>query len=159
GLPVPAEPPVPVIPLPPSPAPHVARLLESIKQRCSHPNVRGVTFLQVDARSSNYVYPHADELAAGLAERGYFVLSASKLAKPPLLSHVLDFREFKLMDSIHMLALLREAFTDMRIVSVASVFWSVSAAFGIPNLGMQHFPDDAMHNYWYPNITIITHRD
>jgi hypothetical protein len=94
-----------------------------------------------------------------LNERGYFVLAGSKLAEPPQLGLELDLTQFRIMESIYLLKLLKETFEDMRILCVGSVFWSVSAALGIPNLGMQHFDDDAMHNYWYPNITVITHRD
>jgi hypothetical protein len=159
GLEPPPIAPPPLIHLPPTPAPHIVHLLERIKQQGAQHGLKGVAFLQVDARSSNYTYPYADDLALGLCDRGYFVLSASKLARAPAMSHELDFKEFALMDSIYLLKLLRENFTNMQIVSVASVFWSVSAAFGIPNLGMQHFTDDAMHAYWYPNITVITHRD
>jgi len=159
GLPLPNTVPLPLVHLPPLPPPHVFQLLERIKQQCTKQAKRGVAFLQVDSRSSHYTYPYADELASGLSDRGYFVLSASKLKNPPPASHVLDFGEFALMDSIHLLKLMQDEFADLRIVSVASVFWSVSSAFGIPNLGMQQFRDDAMHNYWYPNITVIAHRD
>ena len=159
GLALPNTVPLPLVHLPPLPRPHVLKLLERIKQQCARQGARGVAFLQVDSRSSHFTYPYADELARGLSERGYFVLSASKLRDAPALSHTLDFGEFAIMDSIHLLKLLQAEFADLRIVSVASVFWSVSSAFGIPNLCMQQFRDDAMHNYWYPNITVIAHRD
>ncbi|MGE3622411.1 MAG: glycosyltransferase family 9 protein [Bdellovibrionales bacterium] len=158
GLKPPNEPPPPLLHLPPSPPPHVAELLEKIKRLAGQQGARGIVFMQLDARSSHYNYPYADNLTQGLVERGYFVVSASSLSSPPAACHMLDFKQFAIMDSIYLLKLLRNAFSEMYIVSVASVFWSVSAGFGIPNLGMQHFPDDAMHNYWYPNITVITHR-
>jgi hypothetical protein len=159
GLEMPATVPVPLIHTPSPPPPHVLQLLSSIKQQVSRQGAKGVVFLQADSRASHYSYPEIDELASGLSERGYFVLSASKLGRSLPCAHTLDFKEFALMDSILLLKLLKEQVEDTRIVSVASVFWSVSAGLGIPNLGMQHFPDDAMHNYWYPNITVITHRD
>jgi hypothetical protein len=159
GLTPPVLSPPPILHLPDVPAPHVVQLLEKIKQQVARRNLRGVVFLQVDARSSNYIYPQVDALAAGLAARGYFIVSASKLVRAPEASHVIDFSQFALMDSIHLLKLLRDDVAELRIVSVASVFWPISAALGVSNLGMQHFPDHAMHAYWYPNITVITHID
>jgi hypothetical protein len=159
GLEVPHTIPSPIIHLPALPPPHVSALFKKIKAECSANELQGVVFLQVDARSSNYSYPHTPLLAQGLHDRGFYVLSASKIDTPPPHSHVIDFKEFAIMDSVYLLKLLRDAFPRMYVLSVASVFWSVSAGLNIPNLGMQHFPDDAMHAYWYKNIAVVTNRD
>ena len=67
----------------------------------------------------------------------------------------IDFKQFAIVDTIALLKLLKDTFNEVYVVSVASVFWSVSAGLHLPNLGMQHFKDNAMHNFWYDNITVI----
>jgi hypothetical protein len=157
SLPVPKVPPLPVLHVPEKPGDHVVGLENKIKTICADSKRAGIAFLQLDARSSKYSYPHSDEIAADLCRNGYAVISASKLAYQDPACFELDFSQFSIVDSIHLLKLLKEEFGDrVTVLTVVSVFWSVSAALELRNVGIHHFRDDAVHNVWYPNIRIIT---
>jgi hypothetical protein len=159
GVDTPAQLPLPQIYTPPKPAPHVEKLLEKIMTCCRENKARGIVFMQLDMRSSRYSYPSGDQLATGLEKRGYYVISASKLTAESPMHHQLDLSTFSIIDSIHLLKLLRDHFPTTYTVGTISVFWSISSGFDIPTLGLHHFIDPSMHNVWYPNTHVITHYD
>jgi len=160
SLPQPKDIPLPLIHLPPSPSDHVLRLMNTIKKSCVDLDKKGLVFLQLDQRSRNYSYPYTDALAAGLCERGYFVVSASKTNYRNSACLELDLNKFSIIDSIYLLKLFRKDLAErLFLLTVTSVFWSLSAALEIPNLGIQHRYDDWVHNVWYPNTRIIAHYD
>jgi hypothetical protein len=158
SLPAPKSPPLPLLHLPEKPADHVSRLISKIRKTYAASKRTGIVFLQLDARSSNYSYPYADKLATDLRENEYLVISASKLTCRDRACFELDFSQFSIIDSIHLLKLLKEEFGNrVMLLTVVSVFWSISSALELRNVGIHHFRDDAVHNVWYPNIHIITH--
>lgn len=160
SLPVPKVPPLPLLHLPETPGDHIVRLKNKIQKTCTKSKRTGIVFLQLDARSSDYSYPYSDKVAADLCKNGHVVISASKLTYQDSACFQLDFSQFSIADSIHLLKLLKEEFGDrLMLLTVASVFWSVSAALELRNVGLHHFLDDAIHNYWYPNIHVVTNYD
>lgn len=157
GLSLPVFLPKPLIYVPATAAPHVTAMLHSIQARCSEVKAKGVVFLQLDARSSDYHYAHTHQLVKDLNARGFFVVVAGTLPRSSDMALELDFKLFTIIESIHLLKLLRDAFPKTYVVSVTSVFWPISSGLGIPNLGMYHFVDPAIHSVWYPNIYVVTH--
>ncbi len=155
GLEVPAEVPVPKMYFPKQPAAAVGEYLIDISQKAE--GKKGIVFLQLDSRSSNYTYPHVRALAQGLIDEGYFVLSVTKGGPYENSNYIeLDIKRLSINDTWQLLYMLKQKFS-VSIISVVSVFWAASAGLGLRNLGMHHWIDPKMHNVWYPNIEVVTH--
>jgi hypothetical protein len=123
-------------------------------------NRREIVFLQLEARSSNYTYPYADELAIQLVKSGYVIVSATPLSVSGSGIIVVDTKKLSITDSIHLLRLIHEAVgEELTLLTITSVFGSVSTALEIINLQMWHFDDPTMHTLWYPNIHLIAKQD
>lgn len=154
GLPLPADVPAPVMYFPQEPAAVVAETLQTVREKAT--NKKGIIFLQLDSRGSNYVYPHMERLAEGLINEGYFVMSVTKggpIKNPDYLE--IDIKKFTINQTWHLLSLLKAAF-PLYVIAVNSVFWAASAGLKLPNLGLQHWIDKKVHNLWYPNIEVVT---
>lgn len=160
SLPRPLFMPWPIIPLPKKPAEAVFEMRDAILACVAKKGLKGVVFLQLDARSSGYSYPHGDALAQRLWDEGYATLSVAKHEAVNEAGFVIDIKKFTITDSIYLLKLLKESLGDkIALLTIVSVFWSVSSSLGIRNVGMQHFLDPGIHNVWYPNIFVISHID
>ena len=154
SLPAPKGVPEPVMYFPAVPAPAVQETLEQVSSRAK--GKKGIVFLQLDSRGSAYTYPHMGELARGLIDEGYFVMSVTKggpLDNPDYLE--VDIKKFAINETWHLLSLLEQRF-NMYVIAVNSVFWAASAGLSLPNLGLQHWIDKKVHNLWYPNIEVVT---
>ncbi len=154
NLPVPQQVPAPNMYFPAQPAPVVQEYLSDISRRAE--GTKGIVFLQLDSRGSNYVYPYISRLAEQLIKEGYFVMSVTKggpLANPAYCE--IDIKKFTINETWHLLSLLKEKF-PLYIIAVNSVFWAASAGLNLPNLGLQHWIDKKVHNLWYPNIEVVT---
>ncbi len=155
NLPVPAEIPVPKMYFPAQVAPVVADYLAVARVQAQA--TRGIVFLQLDSRSSNYVYPHLKVLAENLIKQGYYVMSVTQggpLDNPQY--QEIDIKKLSINQTWQLLRLLKQEF-PLYIISVISVFWAASAGLKLPNLGLQHWIDKKVHNVWYPNIEVVTH--
>ncbi|MCQ2410135.1 MAG: hypothetical protein MJ053_00955 [Elusimicrobiaceae bacterium] len=156
GLPLPEKLPVPVLPFPAVAPLVVAQTLQLVRQKTV--GKKGVVFLQLDSRSSNYTYPYVRALAEGLIRDGYVVISVTPggpLERPEYME--LDIKKMTINQTWQLLHLLKQE-VAVYVISVVSVFWAASAGLELPNLGMQHWVDPKIHNVWYPNIEVITHR-
>ena len=154
GLDVPAEPPVPVMYFPPEPAAVVSEGLQTVRSKMK--GKKGIVFLQLDSRGSNYIYPHVRELAEGLIGQGYTVISVTKGGPTENPNYVeLDIKNLTINQTWQWLALLKKEF-PLYVIAVNSVFWAASAGLDLPNLGLQHWVDKKVHNLWYPNIEVVT---
>ena len=154
GIPVPKEVPVPKMYFPRKIAPNIQGYLEQVRNGAK--GKKGIVFLQLDSRSSNYTYPYVRELAEELIVSGYYVMSVTKggpTENPFYLE--LDIKKMSINQTWQLLALLKKEYS-LYVISVVSVFWAASAGLGVPNLGMQHWIDEKIHNVWYPNIEVIT---
>jgi hypothetical protein len=131
-------------------------VLDQITARITRLQTEGVVFLQLDTRSSDYAYPFTETLARDLAGRGYLVVSFSRtgLTLPAVLD--VDITAITPLDTIELLRSLRRRTSEIFVISVNSLLWPISAALHIPNLGLHVFRDDAMHQYHYPNIYVVT---
>jgi len=154
GLPLPAEVPPPVMYFPQQPAEVVAETLQTVRAKMN--GKKGIVFLQLDSRGSNYVYPHVKELAQGLIKQGYFVMSVTKGGPTGNEGYMeIDIKKFTINQTWHLLSLLKQEFA-LYVIAVNSVFWAASAGLNLPNLGLQHWIDKKVHNLWYPNIEVVT---
>lgn len=154
GLPLPDEVPAPVMYFPQEPAAVVSEHLQQIRHKMS--GKKGLVFLQLDSRGSNYTYPHIKELALGLIKQGYVVLSVTKGGPAENENYVeIDIKKFTINQTWHLLSLLKQEFA-LYVIAVNSVFWAASAGLHLPNLGLQHWIDKKVHNLWYPNIEVVT---
>ena len=154
GLELPEEVPTPVMYFPSNPAEIVANTLQQIRTKMS--GKKGIVFLQLDSRSSNYTYPYMRELSEGLIKEGYLVLSVTKGGPTEDKNYVeLDVKKFTINQTWHLLSLLKTEFA-LYVIAVNSVFWAASAGLHLPNLGLQHWIDKKVHNLWYPNIEVVT---
>jgi hypothetical protein len=122
--------------------------------------VKGVVFLHLDARSSNYTYPHSTVLASELCRTGYYVVSASKSSLRADNYFEIDPNAFNIVDSIQLFQQLAQLF-DQSFYSITtqSAFWHVSAACRSNNLSLQHRFDPAIHCTHYENINILSFCD
>lgn len=154
GLAVPQEVPVPKMYFPASPSKVVAEQTEAIRQKAR--GKKGIIFLQLDSRGSNYTYPHIRALAEALIREGYLVLSVTKGGPKDNPDYVeIDIKKCTINETWHTLSLLKKEF-DLYVIAVNSVFWAASAGLGLKNLGLQHWIDPKVHNLWYPNIEVVT---
>lgn len=154
SLPAPKAVPAPVMYFPQTPAPVVAETLETVRAKAR--GKKGIVFLQLDSRGSNYVYPHMRALAEGLIKEGYFVMSVTKGGPVENADYMeIDIKKFSINQTWHLLSLLKAEFA-LYVIAVNSVFWAASAGLNLPNLGLQHWVDKKVHNLWYPNIEVVT---
>ncbi len=154
GLPVPQQVPAPKMYFPAQPAAVVQEYGADISRRAE--GKKGIVFLQLDSRGSNYVYPHIKQLAEMLIQEGYFVMSVTKGGPLDNAAYCeIDIKKFTINETWHLLSLLREKF-PLYVIAVNSVFWAASAGLSLPNLGLQHWIDKKVHNLWYPNIEVVT---
>ncbi len=157
GMEVPSPLPRPLIPLPQRVSPRAMEFYSSVDAAFRSRQAEGVVFLQVDARSSRYSYRNTSALIARLLARNFVVVTASATSVEDIRLFKIDTSKWSMVDSIHVLKLMNERLQPLSIISVASVFWSISSGLGIRNLGMQHFVDPSMHCYWYDNISVVSH--
>lgn len=154
GLPLPQPLPAPKMYFPQKPSWLVEMNCLEISQKAR--GKKGIVFLQLDSRGSNYTYPHMRALAEGLIAEGYFVLSVTKGGPDNNPDYeLIDIKRFSINETWHLLSLLKEAF-PLYVIAVNSVFWAASAGLNLPNLGLQHWVDKKVHNLWYPNIEVVT---
>ena len=154
SLPAPQDIPTPKMYFPTEPAAAVQEYLSQISAKVH--GKKGIIFLQLDSRGSNYVYPHMKPLAEMLAAQGYLVLSVTKGGPLQNSNYIeIDIKRLAINETWHLLSLLKEKF-PLYVIAVNSVFWAASAGLGLPNLGLQHWIDKKVHNLWYPNIEVVT---
>ena len=154
SLPVPQETPAPRMYFPQTVAPVVEDYLTRVRKGVC--GKKGIVFLQLDSRGSNYVYPQMKALASGLIKEGYFVMSVTKggpVENPDYLE--VDIKKLAINQTWQLLAILKQEY-PLYVIAVNSVFWAASAGLGLPNLGLQHWIDKKVHNLWYPNIEVVT---
>lgn len=155
NLPVSLPVPLPLVE-PGEPSAACSELLAEIRRRVSRHSPRAIVCCHFGTRSSNYLYPHRDELLRGLTRAGYVVvtLSETDVADPRLVE--VDISAITPGDTIGLLRALKAEGQALFIVSVNSVMWPISAALGIANLGLHLFHDPSVHQYHYPNIFVVT---
>lgn len=154
NLPIPQDVPAPKMYFPQAVAPVVADYLAWVRTQAKF--AKGIVFLQLDSRGSNYVYPYMDTLAQGLIKQGYFVMSVTGGGPQDNPQYVeIDIKKLSINQTWQLLHLLKQEFT-VYVIAVNSVFWAASAGLQLPNLGLQHWIDQKVHNLWYPNIGVVT---
>ncbi len=117
---------------------------------------KGIVFLQLDSRGSNYVYPHMQALVNGLTEKGYFVMSVTSGGPADNPNYLfINIKQLTINQTWQLLDTLKQEFA-LYVIAVNSVFWAASAGLNVPNLGLQHWIDKKVHNLWYPNIEVVT---
>ena len=154
GLPAPADIPAPKMYFPQEFPAAAQDYLTTARTRAS--GKKGIVFLQLDSRGSNYTYPHMQNLANGLIKQGYYVMSVTRggpTENPDYLE--LDIKKLSINQTWQLLATLKQEF-PLYVIAVNSVFWAASAGLNLPNLGLQHWIDKKVHNLWYPNIEVVT---
>ena len=154
GLPAPEKPLVPVMYFPKEPAEVVKAYLQKIHQKAHRK--KGIVFLQLDGRSSNYLYPNVRGLAEKLIQAGYAVLSVTPggpIENPGYLE--IDIHQLSIDQTWQLLAILKQEF-PLYMIAVASVSFAASAGLAVPALGLQHWHERALKHLWYPNIRIVT---
>ena len=115
-----------------------------------------VVFLQCSNRSSNFVYPHHDELAQKLLDENYFVITVEKtsISSPRLWQ--IDIKNMKITETLALLQELHRRKIPTYMITTFSCFNSVSSALDIPNLSMQCTFDPAIGSVIYNNIFLIS---
>lgn len=153
-LPIPENIPAPQMYFPATVSVEVADYLNQARNGAR--NKKGIVFLQLDSRGSNYVYPFIRELALGLIKEGYFVMSVTKGGPIDDKNYLeIDIKKLSINQTWQLLATLKKGFA-LYVIAVNSVFWAASAGLDLPNLGLQHWIDKKVHNLWYPNIQVVT---
>ncbi len=154
GLPVPEQIPAPQMYFPAQFPTEAEDYLERVRTGETHK--KGIVFLQLDSRGSNYVYPHIRALALALIKQGYFVMSVTKGGPIDHADYLeINIKKLSINQTWQLLSTLKREF-PLYVISVNSVFWAASAGLGLPNLGLQHWIDKKVHNLWYPNIQVVT---
>jgi hypothetical protein len=130
--------------------------LGSILAEYSAAPSRGLICTHFGARSSGYNYPYAAQLVWMLIQRGFRVVSFTPTGLSSEKLTEIDITKLNVTDSIELLRGLRADVPNLAMISVNSLMWPISAALDIPNLGLHTFRDPSVHQYWYPNIYVMT---
>ena len=153
-LPVPQDVPMPEMYFPEEVASVVQAYLEQIYQGVHEK--KGIVFLQLDSRGSNYTYPYVRDLANELIAQGYYVMSVTKGGPIGNSAYLeLDIKKLSINQTWQLLSLLKKEYS-VYVIAINSVFWAASAGLHLKNLGLQHWIDKKVHNLWYPNIEVVT---
>jgi ADP-heptose:LPS heptosyltransferase len=131
-------------------------LHDQISERASKRGAKGVVFCHFDARSSDYRYPEPSILVKGLINDGYFLVSLTPTGHDHESVLSIDVATITPNDTIALLAALKVSRLPLYILSVNSVMWPISAGLNIKNLGLHMFFDESIHQYFYPNIFVVS---
>jgi glycosyltransferase involved in cell wall biosynthesis len=131
-------------------------ILLKIRRSTSSDYICGIVCCHFDVRSSGYVYPYGERLVRGLIASGYFVVSFSKLNLVDDNLLVVDVTTITPNDTAGILRALKSDVLPLCMVTVNSMMWAMSAGLDIRNLGLQNVRAAAMHQFLYPNISVIT---
>lgn len=133
-----------------------AATLNEINERLIRQSSGPVVCCHFGTRSSNYLYPHRDEVVRGLVRSGYGVmtLSGTEVEDPSVVA--VDVGQIAVSDTIELLRALKQSGCDIYCLSVNSVMWPLSAGLKIFNLGLHIFEDNTVHQYVYPNTFVLS---
>ena len=155
GLPVDLPVPAPIA-YPAVMSPAADALLSSIRGKIETTSPAGIVCTHFGARSSGYEYPHAADLIGRLIKLGFLVITFSRVDIQHYNLTQVDISQISATDSIEILRALTAESSFLFMISVNSLMWPITAALNIPNLGLHTFEDEAIHQYLYPNIFVIT---
>lgn len=131
-------------------------LLRRIRDGVARSKASAVVYTHFDARSSGYSYPEAHNLIRGLLADGYFVVDLSQTSLEHERFLGVNPKDYTPHDTIGILRALKSDAAALYIVSLNSVMWPISAGLNIKNLGLHFFFDESIHQYWHPNIFVIS---
>lgn len=116
-----------------------------------------IVFCHLDTRSNNFYYPKINELYKLLIRQGYYIISATPCDLVDENLYVIDMKILDITKVIKLIFELNKKFNkNFSMLTASSVFWSVSSAFNILNLGIHTFHDRNIREYYYSNIYILT---
>lgn len=114
---------------------------------------KAIVFCQFQTRSSNYVYPYAEELVSQLIADDFFVVSYDKVNITN--SNFLQLPEsISINDTISLLRLFPK--NKIFVINTNSVMNSIAASLHIPELILQNFNDPDFLSYTFENAYILT---
>jgi hypothetical protein len=137
-------------------SPAAEAMAKTIRNRIEKTAPERVVCCHFGARSSGYEYPYADRLVGYLLRQGFLVVSFSPVDVENTQLVTIDVSTITPNDSIEILRGLKSERPELAMISVNSITWPISAALGIPNLGLHVFNDESVHQYLYPNLYLIT---
>jgi hypothetical protein len=136
---------------------NVINLLDQIKR--TNKSDKPIIFVQMTSRSSNYMYPHTDELIKKLIFSGqYFIVTVEKTEILDDNYYYIDIKNTNINDTIKLLAALKEVY-PVYCICIVSLFFAISSGLGITMLGLQHRYDDYIESVWFPNIYLIANAE
>jgi ADP-heptose:LPS heptosyltransferase len=131
-------------------------LQAEIRQRLASSPARQVVCCHLGARSSGYEYPYVEQLIRALLAENCLVIHFGKSEQEHDNLIEVDVTTITPNDTISLLRTLKDESPSLRLISVNSFMWPVSAGLGIPNLGIHVFWDSSVHQYHYPNTFVIS---
>lgn len=153
----------PIIPRLPLPSGEAAQLLQAISDAFVKCQANAVIFLQLENRSSNYLYPHVKELCRRLMSLGCIVVNVAngcEEIRDDAMYFEIDIKRFSILQSMTILASLKASFEDkLSMITVPSVFGAVSSGMGIRSVQLQHRFDVGLAGILYSNIMVLTNKD
>lgn len=153
----------PVLPAIPPPSDATIRFAGDVWDAAGPSGSAPVVFLHLETRSGNYAYPHAAALCRLLLDLGCVVVHVT--GRPGLVPgnpayFEIDVRTSPILESFAALIALHRQFAErMTMIAVPSAFAAASSGLRLPCLQVQHRYDYAVSSIWYPNLTLLTHRD
>ncbi|MCL2388964.1 MAG: hypothetical protein FWC85_01110 [Elusimicrobia bacterium] len=134
--------------------PQVSGIIVGIDKKMQ--SKKGIIWLQLAARSSNYIYNHdkAVELIEGFANEGYLVINLDlNLAEADHIIN-LDIKKVTINESIKLLAELNKKY-KVYCAGINSCFVAISSGLKIQNLLLQNNYDKCIESVWFPNVFVI----
>ena len=129
-------------------------MINDITEKLHKYNLKGVIFLQICHRSSNYAYPYAKELVKRLIDDKFLIITPDEInfKHENLIS--LYGKKIVIYDSIMILSKLKEQ-CNVIVLGVVSCFMAIASGLKIPALLMQHFIDPSLKSYLPKDVYII----
>ena len=153
----------PIIPRLPLPSGEAAQLLQAISDAFVKCQANAVIFLQLENRSSKYLYPHVKELYRRLMSLGCIVVNVAngyEEIRDEAMYFEIDIKRFSILQSMTILASLKARFEEkLTMITVPSVFGAVSSGMGIRSVQLQHRFDVGLAGILYSNIIVMTNKD
>lgn len=121
---------------------------------------KGIIALHLETRSTDYKYPYKENLMDLLLNEGFIILNLNQEKYFETHDRVFSLpkEEFDINDVVDFIYQIFIKFkNNFSFIAVNSVFWPISSAFNIPTFGIHIFYDSFILQYWYPNISLLTH--
>lgn len=137
----------------------VKGLLEKIEIQMKKRKYKGIIFVQMTSRSSNYTYPYTKDLIKKHIDENYLIISPENIDLADESCIFIDIKKVNINETIKLLSILKDKNYKIFCNCIVSCFMAISSGLNIPMLVLQHYYDKGLKNIWFSNVYIIGNQD